>query len=163
MAEKVAVSTFNTSTTDAIGLLAGKSNSSSTPSCMKLTCSDNLSRKVFSLIEKRYAEPLTLTEIAQDVHRSPAYLTTYMRQNTGRSVIDCLITRRMDVAKNLLITTDLSVAEIGERVGYPEPSVFSRQFRRTSGVSPLTWRSQERPKDWSFTTEAGAATLATDS
>lgn len=159
MAGKVVVSDLNPLRTGAIDLLDGRRNTSPLPTRQKLARSDDLSRKVFSLIEKRYAEPLTLTEIARDVHRSPTYLTTYMRQNTGRSVGDCLITRRMDVAKNLLITTDLPVAEVGERVGYPEPSVFSRQFRKSLGVSPLHCRLQQRPKNWSFTTEADAATV----
>lgn len=161
MAEKVVVSAFDPSRTGTIGVLAGKGNALSRYLRKKSTPSDSLSRRVLSLIEERYAEPLTLTQIAESVHRSPAYLTTYLRQNTGRSVVDCLITRRMDVAKDLLITTDLSVADIGERVGYPEPSVFSRQFRRALGVSPLNWRLQERPKDWSFTTVKDTATLAT--
>lgn len=161
MARKVVVSDLNPLRTGAIGLPASKGNTLS--SRKNLAPSNDLSRRVLSLIEERYAEPLTLTEIARDVNRSPAYLTTYLRHKMGRSVIDCLITKRMDVAKNLLITTDLPVAEIGERVGYPEPSVFSRQFRKTLGVSPLHCRLQQRPKDWSFTTEADAATLTADS
>lgn len=158
MKEKV-IPVFDSTKPGDTGALMGKWSSSSSHTRERPAPSDDPSHKVFSLIEKRYAEPLTLTAIAREVHRSPAHLTTRMRQKTGHSVIGCLITRRMDIAKDLLRTTNLSVAEIGERVGYPEPSVFSRQFRRTLGVSPCHWRLQKRPKDWSFTAGEEAVTF----
>jgi AraC-like DNA-binding protein len=126
---------------------------------------DVVTRRVLALIDERYAEPLTLAEVAKRVHRSPAHLTTHHRKQTGRAVIDCLIQRRVDVAKSLLATTELSVAEVGERVGYPEPSVFSRRFRRSEGVSPRQWRERQRgaPKDRSFPATVAGATLRIDS
>ena len=47
---------------------------------------------------------------------------------------------RSSVAKSLLSKDVLSIAEVGMRVGYPDPSVFSRTFKRWTGESPRDFR-----------------------
>lgn len=96
--------------------------------------------KVLAYIEVNFRRPLTLERIAAQVHRSPAYLTTRVREHIGQSVMDYVIERRMQEAEALLKTTDNPVSVIGEAVGYLEPSTFSRQFRKRHGLSPAAWR-----------------------
>jgi AraC-like DNA-binding protein len=64
-----------------------------------------------------------------------------VRRRTGRTVGDWIIERRMTEARRLLSDTRLTIAEIARRVGISDPGYFSRQFRRTHGVSPRKWRS----------------------
>jgi len=45
----------------------------------------------------------------------------------------------------LLVETDLTVEEIGRKVGYADPVYFTRSFRRTNGATPLRWRRAGRP------------------
>lgn len=105
---------------------------------------DPLSAKVLAYIEAHFREPLTLEGLAEHVHRSPGYLTTRLREQIGQPVMDYVIGRRMQEAETLLKMTDVPVQTVGERVGYPDPSTFSRQFRKRHGVSPAAWRSRER-------------------
>jgi AraC-like DNA-binding protein len=46
----------------------------------------------------------------------------------------------MREARRLLATTDLRIAEVAERLGYDEPTHFTRAFRRSSGISPQRFR-----------------------
>jgi YesN/AraC family two-component response regulator len=95
---------------------------------------------VFEFMEAHYSEALTLKIIADAIGYSPAYLTNLMQKKTGRSLKQWLTERRMSAARELLSNTTLTVREIAERSGYPDPSYFTRQFRQFHGVTPLTWR-----------------------
>ena len=90
--------------------------------------------KVMAHINSSYAESISLSQVAETFHHSPAYLTTLFKKETGTSLGSCIIERRIEEAKRLLEHSSLSVAAIGERVGYPEPSQFSRLFRKRVGV-----------------------------
>jgi AraC-like DNA-binding protein len=100
-----------------------------------------LLEEVFKVIEQRYRGPLSLSDVAEAVHLSPGHLTTALRRRTGRTVQDWILERRMKEARRLLVETDLSVAEVGRRVGYPDPAYFSRVFSRAHQQTPRAWRT----------------------
>ena len=58
----------------------------------------------------------------------------------GKSPMEHLTEMRMELAKNLLESTDLSIKEIAGRVGYNDPLYFSSVFRKFSGMSPRAFR-----------------------
>ena len=101
--------------------------------------------EVFGFIEERYSERVSLKDVASSVSLSPAYLTTIVRRKTGRTVQEWIAERRMAQARRLLVESDLSVEEVGRRVGYADPVYFARSFRRTHGTTPLRWRRAGRP------------------
>lgn len=103
-----------------------------------------LLKQVFEVIDARFAEPLSLADVAEAVHYSPAYLTTTIRRLTGRTVGDWILWRRMAEARHLLLHTGDNVAQIAERVGYADPSHFNRLFRREEGNPPGAWREANR-------------------
>lgn len=100
--------------------------------------------EVFRLIENRYDEPISLRDVARGVNLSAGYLTTIVRQRTGRTVLEWITQRRLSEARRLLVTTDLAVEEIARRVGYTDPAYFVRAFRRAHGTTPLRWRRAGR-------------------
>jgi len=97
---------------------------------------------VFHFIEAHYRQPISLSEVAQQVGYSPAYLTNLVQSHTGRTVKQWIIERRMAQAKTLLATTTQSVRQIAETSGYSDAGYFTRQFRQFNGVSPQVWRQQ---------------------
>jgi AraC family transcriptional regulator, transcriptional activator of pobA len=101
--------------------------------------------EVFGFIEAHYAEPISLRDVATAVSLSPAHLTTTVRRKTGRTVQEWIAERRMAQARRLLVETDLTVDEIGTRVGYGDSVYFVRSFRRAHGTTPLRWRRAGRP------------------
>jgi AraC family transcriptional regulator, transcriptional activator of pobA len=78
--------------------------------------------EVFGFIEARYHERISLRDVASAVNLTPAHLTTSVRRKTGRSVQQWIAERRMAQARRrLLVLTDLTVEEIGRKVGSADP------------------------------------------
>jgi AraC family transcriptional activator of pobA len=102
---------------------------------------ETLLARVFDVIDERYREPLSTADVAAAVGLSPGYLTTLVRQKTGRTVLDWILERRMAAARQLLLATDLSAEAIAQRVGFTDPAYFNRRFRRYHGFAPGRWRA----------------------
>ena len=99
---------------------------------------------VFDVIEARYQEPISLADVAAELGLSGGHLTTVVRRRTGRTVQQWIGERRMQEARRLLTDTDLPVAVLSRRVGYPDAGYFIRRFRREHGTTPLPWRRASR-------------------
>lgn len=97
--------------------------------------------EVFDVIEARFAERVSLTDVARAVGRSPAHLTTVVREQTGMTVQQWIIERRMAEARQRLMGSDENVNVLAERVGYRDPTLFIRHFKRAHGVTPRRWRN----------------------
>ena len=108
------------------------------PDCPRLTA-------VFEFIEAHYQQPINLTDVAQAVGYSPAYLTNLSQSHTGRTVKAWIIERRMAQARRLLTSTAESIKQIADSIGYADAGYFTRQFRKLHGVTPQVWRSQPNP------------------
>lgn len=100
---------------------------------------------VFGFIEERYRERISLKDVARAVGLTPGHLTTVVGRKTGRTVLEWILERRMAEARRLLVETDLSVEDVGRRVGYAGSGYFVRSFRRAHGATPLGWRRAGRP------------------
>lgn len=86
---------------------------------------------------------LTRELIANYVFLNPDYLARIFKRETGLSITDYLTEERMTLAKKLLVQTDLPISRIAERVGIPNFSYFSKQFRKYMNISPLEYRQQK--------------------
>ena len=100
---------------------------------------------VFGFIDERYREPISLRDVARAVGLTPGHLTTVVGRKTGRTVLEWITERRMAEARRLLVETELTVGEVGRRVGYADERYFARVFRRGHGATPLGWRRAGRP------------------
>jgi AraC-like DNA-binding protein len=100
--------------------------------------------EVFTVIEDRYREPLSLRDVARAVRVSPGHLTSTVRRRTGRTVQEWITERRMVQARRLLAATALPVGEVARLVGYPDQGYFARVFGRAHGTSPARWRGAGR-------------------
>jgi AraC family transcriptional regulator, transcriptional activator of pobA len=100
--------------------------------------------EVFDFIERHYRERISLRDVASAVSISSGHLTTVVRRKTGRPVQEWITERRLAQARRLLAETDLTVTEVGRRVGYTDPVYFVRTFRRAHNATPLQWRRAGR-------------------
>ncbi|MEJ3655716.1 AraC family transcriptional regulator [Actinomycetes bacterium KLBMP 9759] len=100
---------------------------------------------VFDTIESRFAEPISLSDVAADVGLTAGHLTTLVGRKTGRTVQQWITERRLAEARKLLAGTDLTVATVARRVGYRDTGYFIRRFRSAHGITPLEWRTAGRP------------------
>jgi AraC family transcriptional regulator len=98
-------------------------------------------RAVIALMRERLAEPLTLAEIADDVYLSVFHLVRVFKEATGETPYRFLTRLRVEEAQRLLLTTDLSIAEIAPRCGFASPGALSTAFLRHVGVRPSAYRN----------------------
>jgi AraC-like DNA-binding protein len=95
-------------------------------------------------INDHIAGPISLREIANAVHFSPAYLTDLMKRETGRPVFSWIIELRLHRAEHLLLLTDQPISQIAAAVGYADANSFGRAFTKRRGLSPWQWRRTNR-------------------
>ncbi|WP_309711297.1 AraC family transcriptional regulator [Armatimonas sp.] len=91
-------------------------------------------------MEASLAHPWTLTELAALACLEPTYFVRRFRADTGLPPMAWLARLRAERAATLLLQTNLSMQEIGERVGWSDLSYFARRFRAHFGCSPSAYR-----------------------
>jgi two-component system response regulator YesN len=106
----------------------------------------NVVDRVISYIKQNQNKEITREELANLVFLNPDYLTRIFKKKTGLSISDYLLQERLQVAKELLVKTDMSVSAIALHVGYANFSHFSRMFKKYAGVNPLEYRQTSSPK-----------------
>ncbi|BDZ32330.1 response regulator [Lactiplantibacillus sp. WILCCON 0030] len=92
------------------------------------------------LVQKRFAEPLTLGIVAAELHLNAVYLGQQFKQEVGRSFSQYLNDYRVNVAVDLLRRSDQDVGQIAELVGYQNSSYFFKLFKLQTGMSPGEYR-----------------------
>lgn len=103
------------------------------------------SEQAMKWIEAHYAEDFRLDRLSDELHLSKFYLSRLFQRETGESLFEYLLARRMQQACRLLETTPHSVERIAETVGYPNVSSFIRIFKKRLGMTPHRYRVANRP------------------
>ena len=91
------------------------------------------------LMLAEYKQKHGVAYFAAACHLSVGRFAHLFKESTGVSPYDYLLRIRIDEAKGLLLRSDLSVAEVAERVGFSDQSYFSKAFRKAVGVSPVAY------------------------
>ncbi|MCW7990391.1 AraC family transcriptional regulator [Streptomyces platensis subsp. clarensis] len=91
-------------------------------------------------LQDNLARELTLADIAVRADVSTRTLIRRFREQTGTTPLQWLHRARVRQAQHLLETTTHSVERIGAQVGFGSPTAFRDRFKRTTGVSPQTYR-----------------------
>jgi transcriptional regulator GlxA family with amidase domain len=91
-------------------------------------------------LRENLARELTLADIAKRAGTSTRTLIRRFRDQTGTTPLQWLHRARIRQAQHLLETTEYSVERIGRQVGFGSPTAFRDRFKRTTGVSPQTYR-----------------------
>ncbi len=84
----------------------------------------------------------TINELAESAHLSPAYFQVLYKRTFGTTCINDVIGARVSHAKELLLSTNYSVNEISKLLGYSEVYHFIRQFKKSVGLTPGTFRKK---------------------
>jgi transcriptional regulator GlxA family with amidase domain len=92
------------------------------------------------------AEPLTLDRLAAHARMSVRTFTRHFRDETGLSPAKWLLQHRTDRARELLESSDLSVAKIARDTGFGSAAALRQRFHGALGVSPLTYRRTFAPR-----------------
>lgn len=97
------------------------------------------------LVDRRYAEPLRVADLAQEAGWSPAHFAREFRRTFGETPHQYLLTRRLERAAALLRNTDRPVTEICHAVGLTSLGSFTSRFTAVYGVPPTAYRASFPP------------------
>lgn len=92
--------------------------------------------RVISVLKDRFAEPLRVRELAEDVNMSESTLYHSFKQVTRMSPLQFQKKLRLHEARRLMLSEGLEAATASYRVGYESPSHFSREYSRMFGAPP---------------------------
>jgi len=97
------------------------------------------------LADARYAEPITVDDMARAAGLSRAHFSAEFRRTFGETPHAYLLTRRLERAASLLRATEYSVAAICMDVGWASVGSFTTSFRRCFGLTPTAYRASFPP------------------
>lgn len=107
---------------------------------LKAQDSNQSVRTVKQFVHERYADNITLQDVAAVVHMNSSYLSSLFKKETGMNFNEYLTRHRIQMAKEFLMEPGLSVAEVGQRVGYEDFKYFSKVFKKVMGMNPTEYR-----------------------
>jgi AraC-like DNA-binding protein len=105
-------------------------------------------------IRDRYAESISIEDLARRANLSTSHFAALFRRRFGVSPIVYQTHVRMARSRSLLDSTELSVAEVARAVGYDDPSYFGRRFIDAHGMSPRAYRSERDRRRFSRPSDA---------
>ncbi|KZL89271.1 helix-turn-helix domain-containing protein [Clostridium magnum] len=108
---------------------------------IKLTSSDiHAIQKAHDILEKNYNNPPNIEALSKMIFLSEQKLKAGFSKHYHMSIGEYTNHIRMNVAANLLSTTDLSIEDISHKIGYNYSANFSKMFKKTFGKTPLKFR-----------------------
>lgn len=93
-------------------------------------------------IEKNLHRRITLEEVAEHINMSPFYLSKIFKKEIHINFVDYITERKMEKARELLISTKTPIMNIALDLGYNEPNYFSKVFRKATGITPSEYRDE---------------------
>ena len=106
------------------------------------TQSLSLTQEAQQYIQRHFTEnDLSLGKVAGAIGVSPNHLSHLFSQKTGHTFVEYLTQLRLDFAKKLMKTTELTSAEIGMKVGYSDAHYFYYIFKKTLDMTPKEYRN----------------------
>ena len=94
-------------------------------------------------LRARFAEPVSLAELAARFHVNPPYLTRVFKRYGGVAPVRYVRDLRVGQARKLLDERpDLEIKEVAALVGYPDQGYFSRVFKQAVGMGPQEFRAR---------------------
>ncbi|WP_334077812.1 AraC family transcriptional regulator [Paenibacillus sanfengchensis] len=102
---------------------------------------DQYVQKVTDFIETNYANKISISQIADYVGLDRSYLCAVFKARMGASVQEHLIRYRINKACSLMSNRLLTIGDIARSVGYEDPLLFSKMFKKEKGLSPKQYRS----------------------
>lgn len=96
--------------------------------------------RLLSRFEASPQARMTVAEMAETVGLSESWFSEVFRQTTGKTPLQWQLARRVERAKELLVGSDISVADAAAELGFSDQAHLTRVFRQVTGETPAAWR-----------------------
>jgi AraC family transcriptional activator of pobA len=101
-------------------------------------------KNFLAILEENFRRPEGVEFYAEKLFMSARNLNTICQNIMNKSVSEMIETRKLIEAKNLLLNSDMTIAEIGFELGYQDKSYFTSVFKKKSGQTPSEFREEMR-------------------
>lgn len=98
-------------------------------------------QRIYEYVRSYSHKPLTVTDVADAFGYHPDHLSRVLKNCYGMTLKRVIAKQRIDRARLLLQTTDLTVSQISIQLGYSDPNLFEKFFRYHTGVTPTAFRA----------------------
>lgn len=102
----------------------------------------SIAKSIQDYIDQHYSEDIKSNILTDIFYLDSDYASKLFKKELGISFKNYLIQKRIDVAKDLLVNTDLPINTIADNVGYGNYSYFTRIFKKVVGITPIEYRNQ---------------------
>jgi two-component system, response regulator YesN len=103
-------------------------------------------QKALQYIDNHLNEELTQRDVAAHVYLNPSYFSVLFKEEIRLTFSEYITRRRIQHAKNLLISTKLSITDIAEESGYKTAKYFIKIFKELEGITPSGYRKINNEK-----------------
>ncbi|MGX6444478.1 response regulator transcription factor [Neobacillus sp. K501] len=114
----------------------------------KMDSTKDTIRKAISYIDKHLKEELTLKDVAAHVHLNSSYFSVLFKEQVKLNFSEYVTRRRIQRAKELVISTKLPINEIAEMAGYKTAKYFIKIFKEMEGMTPSAYRKTSNESDF---------------
>lgn len=97
--------------------------------------------KAIDFIQVNYSRKMSVAELAKSIGLDRKYISKLFKDVVGVTIQDYLISFRINKAKEMMKDRQLSIGDISRSVGYDNPLIFSKTFRKINGLSPSKYRN----------------------
>lgn len=94
---------------------------------------------ILEYVQHHYAT-VTLSSLAEFFHYSESYLSRLFKKNINIGFNKIIQNLKLEKAEELLTQTDMTIAEITEKIGYDSPDYFTKSFKKYYGSTPSEYR-----------------------
>ena len=99
--------------------------------------------ETIAYIKQNIDKDLSVSELADRAAMNPEYFTKLFKKRTGFNLKEYIDREKMETAKMLLHSTELSITMVADHVGYADYNSFTRRFKQIVGCAPMEFRNQK--------------------
>lgn len=104
--------------------------------------SSNIAKSVMRYIQKNIETKISVTDMAKALGLNRSYLCEKFKMDTGNTIGDFVMQLKIDEARRMLKTSNLSIAHISEYLAFSSQSYFQNVFKKLEGCTPKQFRSK---------------------
>ena len=107
--------------------------------CVKTS---HLVDSIVEYVENNYKTDISFSQMCKKLGYSTQYVSRVFKEYMGMNFSTYLIQTRINAARSLLLSSDMTIQQIGNEVGYSNMTFFYKEFKKFVGETPLSFRSK---------------------
>ena len=104
--------------------------------------SDTLVDCILTFIESNIEKQFTIDWLCREYSTNRTTLMSYFKRVTGKTIKEFITDKRIDLSKQFLAFTNISIEELAEKCGFSSQSYFTRIFKKKTGLPPVQFRKR---------------------